>query len=89
MKKILFFIESLAGGGAEKVLTDIVSNLDSKKYDITVCTVTDEDVYQEQVETVCKYRSFLHKKNYRAGGLKKVIFWFGIKLIYVACCSSL
>ena len=83
MKKILFFIESLAGGGAEKVLTDIVSNLDSKKYDITVCTVTDEDVYQEQVETVCKYRSFLHKKNYRAGGLKKVIFWFGIKLIYM------
>ena len=34
MKKILFFIESLAGGGAEKVLTDIIANINKEKYDI-------------------------------------------------------
>ena len=39
MKKILFFIESLAGGGAEKVLSDLVSNLDQTKYDVTVISV--------------------------------------------------
>lgn len=82
MKKILFFIESLSGGGAEKVLSDIVSNLDRDKYDITVCTVTDEGVYQEQVSKVCKYRSLLKMKNYRAGGFRKVLFWLKLKAIY-------
>ncbi|WP_158022559.1 glycosyltransferase [Anaerostipes sp. 992a] len=83
MKKVLFFIESLAGGGAEKVLSDIICNLDQNKFDVTVCTVTDDDVYQEQVSRVCNYRSFLHKKNYNAGGIRKVLFWIGIKLIYL------
>ncbi len=82
MKKVLFFIESLAGGGAEKVLSDIVSNLDKEKFDVTVYTVTDEGVYQDRVSQNCEYRSFLHERNYKAGGLRKVFFWLGIKLIY-------
>lgn len=82
MKKVLFFIESLAGGGAERVLTDIVCNLSSDKFDITVCTVTDEDIYQERVEKVCKYITFLHKKDYREGGVKKILFWLKMKFIY-------
>ena len=49
MRRVLFFLESLAGGGAEKVLTDIVGGLDKSKYDITVCTVTDGDVYQKKI----------------------------------------
>lgn len=49
MKKILFFIESLSGGGAEKVLSDIVTNLNKEKYSITVCTVTDSGVYQKEM----------------------------------------
>lgn len=83
MKKVLFFIESLAGGGAEKVLSDIVCNLNQNEFDVTVCTVTDDDVYQEQVSRVCNYLSLLHKKDYNAGGIKKVLFWIGIKLIYL------
>lgn len=82
MKKILFFLESLAGGGAEKVLTDIVCHLDKSKYDITVCTVTDGGVYQQQVSAVCHYRSLLHIADYQAGGLKKVLFWLKMKMIY-------
>ena len=82
MKRILFFIESLAGGGAEKVLTDLVSNLNREHYDITVCTVTDEGVYQKQVEAVCHYRSFLRMADYRAGGIRKAMFWLKTKLIY-------
>lgn len=46
MKKILFFLESLAGGGAEKVLTDIVCYLDKSKYDISLC---------QRDEIVCAY----------------------------------
>lgn len=83
VKKVLFFIESLAGGGAEKVLTDIVCNLNSEKFDVTVCTITDEDIYQKKVAKACKYVTFLNKKEYRAGGVKKVLFWLKMKFIYM------
>lgn len=83
MKKILFFLESLAGGGAEKVLTDIVYYLDKSKYDITVCTVTDGGVYQERVSSVCHYRSLLQASDYRAGGFRKAFFWLKMKMIYL------
>lgn len=82
MKKILFFLESLAGGGAEKVLTDIVCHLDKSKYDITVCNVTDGDVYQDRVSSVCHYRTLLQTSDYQAGGIRKVIFWLKMKMIY-------
>lgn len=36
MKKLLFVIHDLHHGGAEKVLVNLVNNLDRKKYDITV-----------------------------------------------------
>ena len=36
MKSILFLIPSLGGGGAEKVLVNLVNNLDKTKYDVTV-----------------------------------------------------
>ena len=39
MIKILFFIESLSGGGAEKVLCNLVNSMDQTKFDITVQTL--------------------------------------------------
>ena len=36
MKKVLFFLESLKGGGAEKVLLDIVKYLPVDEYQIKV-----------------------------------------------------
>ena len=39
MIKILFFIDSIAGGGAEKVLRNLVNNMDQDKFDITVQTI--------------------------------------------------
>lgn len=39
MIKILFFIPSISGGGAEKVLRNLVNNMDLAKYDITVQTI--------------------------------------------------
>lgn len=90
MKRILFFIESLSRGGAEKVLSDIVSNLDKNKFDITVCTVTDEGEYQAKVEKHCHYRSFLRMYDSRQGVLKllmnkvktKLIYKLPVKLVY-------
>ena len=39
MKKILFFINSLSGGGAEKVLIDLLNMLDKSKYEIDLISV--------------------------------------------------
>lgn len=64
------------------MLTDIVCHLDKTKYDITVCTVTDGDVYEKRIAQVCRYCSFLKTADYRAGGTKKILFWAKLKLIY-------
>ena len=42
--KILFFIESLSGGGAEKVLRNLVNAMDQSRFQITVQTLYPEDV---------------------------------------------
>lgn len=43
MIKILFFIETLSGGGAEKVLRTLVNHLDQSRFEITVMTLWPED----------------------------------------------
>lgn len=58
MKKVLFLIDSLRGGGAEKVLVDIVENLDKCKFDITVMTCVREGVYVENIKKHVKYKPF-------------------------------
>jgi glycosyltransferase involved in cell wall biosynthesis len=61
MIKILFFIESLAGGGAEKVLRTLVNNMDSSRFDVTVQTLFPEDRDRYTAKHV-KYRSTYPKK---------------------------
>lgn len=39
MKRILFLIHDLAQGGAEKVLVNLVNNMDHTKYDVTVLSL--------------------------------------------------
>jgi len=46
MTKILFFIDTLTGGGAEKVLRTLVNNMDQSRFAITVHTVEQADVTQ-------------------------------------------
>lgn len=45
MIKILFFIPTLMHGGAERVLINLVNNLDQNKYEITVQTLFDTGVH--------------------------------------------
>lgn len=82
MKKVLFFLESLAGGGAEKVLTDIVRNLDPEKFDVTVCTISDEGIYQSRVAEKVRYRSLLRQRDVRYGGVKRLLYRIKCKMIY-------
>jgi spore maturation protein SpmB len=82
MKKVLFFIESLSGGGAEKVLSDLVSNLDKTKYEVTVATITNGGVYEKTVSAECNYYSFLDTKTYGKGIFKKLLYFFRYRWIY-------
>ena len=54
-KRVLFLIESLSGGGAEKVLSVIIKHFDYNKYDVTVCPVVDIGVYTEVVKEYATY----------------------------------
>lgn len=74
MKKILFFIESLGGGGAERVLYDIVSNIDRKKFSVIVKTVSDEGKYDEKIKKICTYKTLLRKSDYNSNGIKRYIY---------------
>ena len=42
-KKILFMINSLHGGGAEKVLQTILNNINLAEYDITLYSVNEDE----------------------------------------------
>ena len=56
-KRILFFIPTLGHGGAEKVLVNLVNNLDRSKFDITVQTLFDDGVNKDFLKEDISYRS--------------------------------
>ncbi len=60
MKRIMFFSESLNGGGAEAALTRIIELL-SSKHDITVFSQTDGEKHTEQIKALCNHRPFTKK----------------------------
>ncbi len=62
-KNVLFLIDSLAGGGAEKVLIDLTNNLDYSKYNIEVKTIYNEGIYIKQLNKNIEYSSFIKKPN--------------------------
>ena len=55
MKKILFLIPNLAHGGAERVLVNLVNNMDRKKYRVTVQTLFDVGVNRKYLHPHVRY----------------------------------
>lgn len=80
MKRILFFIPSLAGRGAEKVLVNLVNNLDKNKYDITVQTLFDKGSNKKQLEGNGVHYKFIFKHCFR--GNVYLLKLFRPKLLY-------
>lgn len=68
MKKILFLIPTLGQGGAEKVLVNLVNNMDKEKFDITVQTLFDVGVNKQFLYNNIKYIS--HYKRLFPGNSK-------------------
>lgn len=62
MTTILFFIESLSGGGAEKVLRNLVNAMDQTKFCITVQTLYPEDA-EKYLAPGIRYRHCYPAKN--------------------------
>lgn len=46
-KKVAFYIESMVVGGAEKVLIDLVNNLNPNKYEVTVIALFKKSIYSD------------------------------------------
>ena len=62
MIKILFFIDTtLASGGAEKVLRELVNNMDQSRFDITVHTLWKEDA-EKYLAPGIRYRYMFDRK---------------------------
>ncbi|MFZ2715268.1 MAG: glycosyltransferase [Streptococcus suis] len=61
MKKILFAIPTLGGGGAERVLVNLVNSLDKSKYEITVFSLFDGGVNKQYLNSNIRYKSFFKK----------------------------
>lgn len=55
--KILFFINTLNFGGAEKVLVNLVNHMDPAKFNITVKTVINSGIYRKQLSPHIRYQS--------------------------------
>lgn len=82
MKKILIILPSLAIGGVEKVLINLVNELDTNKYDITIKTIYDCFDLEDSLNNNIKYSSFYtSSKNNKINFIKIRLYTFLLKKI--------
>lgn len=60
--RVLFFIHDLKHGGAEKVLVNLVNNMNIEKYDVTVMTLFDVGVNKQFLSPNIKYKTYFTKE---------------------------
>lgn len=72
-KKILFLIECMAVGGAEKILIDLVNNMDKEKYDVTVMKVYKNNIYNQSIELSKSFNSEI-KMKYMCNNSNKILY---------------
>lgn len=63
-KKVLFLIHDLMGGGAEKVLINLVNNMDYLKFDITVMSLFDVGINKQYLSKQVRYK-YCYKNLFR------------------------
>lgn len=75
MKKLLFVVHTLQVGGAEKVLLNLLKNIDKRKYDITVLALVNDGIYIEELNKMngIKYKYVFNSffKNVRENNKSK------------------
>lgn len=70
-RKLLLIHETLAGGGAERVLIDLLHHIDYTRYDLTLLLVYATGVYMEQIPNAVK---LLHINVERKHWMERVLF---------------
>lgn len=78
-KKILFLIFNLGGGGAEKVLVQLVNALDPERYDITVQTIFNVGVNNDSLNPNI-HRNWLFNKQFN--GMKYIVRLFSPRFLH-------
>ena len=94
MLKVLFHIDTLSGGGAEKVLCTLVNHMNPKEFDITVQTIYPENA-GEYLNNNIHYKYIYPKKNrfygylYRLEAALGLIYPLHMKADYDVECAYL
>lgn len=63
MKKLLIAIDNLGGGGAEKVLINLLKNLNKDKYNITLLLLFNEGIYLNTLPKHIKVKTLFNPRN--------------------------
>ena len=82
MKKVLFLIHDLGNGGAEKVLVNLVNNMDRSKFDITVISLFGGGVNVQFLKPHVRYKK-IFKKEFPANS--KIMKLFSPKFLHKFC----
>ena len=61
MKTLFFLIHDLGNGGAEKVLVNLVNNLNKAKYDVTVMSIFGGGVNEKKLASHVHYKTVFKK----------------------------
>jgi len=81
MIKLLFLIESLSGGGAEKVLTTLLQHINYNYFDVTLCCICNVGKYLNEINPNVHYTFLLPSPN-NLTRFQKFIYQIKYKLIY-------
>lgn len=86
MRKILFLIHTLRGGGAEKALVQLVNSMDQTKFDITVMAVVNTGKYIKELDPRIKYeymfKEIVDTNTMNKNDLKHRYQYFKLQLYY-------
>ena len=82
MKKVLFLIHDLGHGGAEKVLVNLVNNMDRSYYDITVLALFGGGINERFIANGINVKSVFKKP---FPGNSRVMKLFSPKLLHALC----
>ena len=79
MIRVLFFIHDLSGGGAEKVLVNLINNIDKSKFKVTLLTMFDNGVNKQYLKPDIEYK-YVFKRVFR--GNQHLLKFFPPKFLY-------
>ncbi len=61
--RVLFLIEALGEGGAEKILHTLVSNINRSKFEVTVVTIAKAGIYANSIPEIVDHFKYIVNYN--------------------------